>query len=76
MALNTQAVEGLSSIEVSKCRSHNRVKRVTQSEMKRTTCFIRQDLYKRLKHMATDKDITVTDLINEGVENILKKYDK
>lgn len=76
MTFRSQAEEKLNSIDADRASVPNKIERVTQSEMKRTTCFIRQDLYKRLKHMATDKDITVTDLINEGVENILKKYDK
>ena len=75
MLVKSTEYKQLDSIDIKKCRSKkDTIKRERQADMKRTTCFINAEQYRQLKHVATDRGMTVTDLINEGVKSVLWRY--
>lgn len=42
----------------------------------RRTYYVKEELHKRLKLLAVEKDVNVSDLVVEGIEHVLKKYKK
>ena len=49
------------------------VLKAERSDVKRTTIYIPSESARALKRLAADQDTTMTALINEGVELILKR---
>lgn len=45
-------------------------------ERKQFTTTIKKDAFKNIKKLVIDLDRTVNDLLEEGIEHLLKKYEK
>ena len=48
----------------------------SMSEKKVFSTRINDNLIKALKHLSVDKDSSLSDLLEEAIEDLLKKYDK
>lgn len=45
-------------------------------EKKVVSTRLDEDLVKKLKHLAVDEDESIGDLLDEAIEDLLKKYEK
>lgn len=73
---DTDTTKQTSNLNKAKDRKKKKDYKKTDDNYKKTSVLLRKDLYKELKKASIDTDRSLQDIINEAIEEWIKRYKK